>query len=457
MTFGIVSTRGFRFQSTVLDSGNCSIRIIGVPVERREFKRTMFKGKSSKKHMADENKKRILQIFPYYFPPDVPDNGGGVKRAAVTLISGLADSSFETYVLVPKKNSAYDQAFLEAGGKNILDLGDAQHLVLEFSRIREKTYLIQYGLRLWRSVVKIRRLIREHDIQLVHSHASSFLGGAIAARISGVPNVIHVHEYGFRLSALANRFYYSVVPRLADRIATCAEFIRQGFISNGSSLASVKTIYNGVDLDYFSTKAIEPRGAFMEELNVDSDTWLVGFVGRFTERKGVDIFVNSAIKVLKVRTDVVFVVIGGADDHVREEREYKESVIGEVRASGFTDKFRFVGGRTDMPAVYGILDLLVFCSPQDMGPLVPLEAMAMGTPVVVASEGGAREEVNDGVTGVIVDSGKTDDICGTILDLMNSRTKVVDMSANTREHVENQFSQERYVSEFSRLYDELLG
>ena len=76
---------------------------------------------------------------------------------------------------------------------------------------------------------------------------------------------------------------------------------------------------------------------------------------------------------------------------------------------------------------------------------------------MVASEGGAREEVNDGVTGVIVDSGKTDDICGTILDLMNSRTKVVDMSANTREHVENQFSQERYVSEFSRLYDELLG
>jgi glycosyltransferase involved in cell wall biosynthesis len=406
--------------------------------------------------MADKNKKRILQIFPYYFPPDVPDNGGGVKRAAVTLISGLADSDFETYVMVPKSNPAYDQAFLDAGAKKILELDDDQHLVLELSRLGEKAYLLRYARRLWGSVSKIRRIVSQYDIELVHSHASSFLGGAIAAKMNRVPSVIHVHEYGFRLSRFANRFYYSVVPRLADRFATCAEFIRQGFIANGASPDSVRTVYNGVDLDHFSLNSVEPRGSFRNEMSIDPSALIVGFVGRFTHRKGVDIFVESALQVLHQRADAVFIVVGGVDEHVREEREYRESIIAQVEESGFAEQFRFVGGRSDMPEVYRALDLLVFCSPQDMGPLVPLEAMAMETPVIVSSDGGAVEEVVDGRNGIIVETGSASSIAEAVLNCLRDPKLLTSMSAQGRLHVENNFSQQKYVQSFLGIYRELL-
>ena len=408
-------------------------------------------------HEATSGKKRVLQVFPYYFPPDIPDNGGGVKRAAITLLSGLMDSAFDTYVLVPKRNPLYDQAFLRAGAKGVFDLDDGEHLVLEFSRFREKAYLLQYCRRLLRSVIKIRRIISQLDIDLVHSHGSSFLGGAIAAKMSSVPSVVHVHEYGFRLSSIANRFYYSIVPRLADRIATCAEFITQGFINNGTAASLVSTIYNGVDLEYFSSGSIERSGSFRSEINVGPSDFIVGFVGRFTSRKGVGVFVESALHILKQRSEVVFVVVGGADEHVREEREYREAVISQVGESGFAAKFCFVGGREDMPAVYDAFDLLIFCSPQDMGPLVPLESMAMGTPVVVASEGGAMEEVSDTVTGIVVESREVEDIAAAVLRLIDDRPRVEAMSEQTREHVENFFSRDRYVAEFLKVYDTLLS
>ena len=184
--------------------------------------------------MTAGNKKRILQIFPYYFPPDVSDNGGGVKRAAVTLISGMADSDFETYVVVPQSNPLYDAAFLTAGAQGVVDVGYPDHLVLELARLREKLYLARYLRNIASVANRIRGIIKEYSIDLVHSHASSFLGAALAAKFSNVPSLVHVHEYGFRLSTLANREYYALVPRLADQIVTCAEFITEGFVQNGA-------------------------------------------------------------------------------------------------------------------------------------------------------------------------------------------------------------------------------
>lgn len=407
--------------------------------------------------MAGKNKKRILQVFPYYFPPDVPDNGGGVKRAALTLISGLADSDFETYVMVPFANPRYDAAFLNAGAELVVDVQRPDHLVLEIARLKQKLYLAKYLWNMWGTANRIRRIIKQYSIDLVHSHASSFVGAAIAAKISNVPSLVHVHEYGFRLSNMANRGYYTVVPRFADQIVTCAEFITDGFVQNGVATSKVRTIYNGVDLDYFDPGILSVEENFQDQLVVDKSRWLVGFVGRFTSRKGVGIFIESALRILAVRQDIIFVVVGAADDQIPSELDYRESVVKLVEDSGMMQYFKFVGNQSDMPQVYASLDLLVFCSPQDMGPLVPLESMAMNTPVVVASDGGATEEIVDGETGIIADSGNPQSIAESILKLMDDRTRVEAMGRQGRTHVEQNFSQHRYVRGLIDVYESMLG
>jgi len=407
--------------------------------------------------MTAGNKKKILQIFPYYFPPDVSDNGGGVKRAAVTLISGLADSDFETYVMVPFSNPRYDAAFLNAGAELVVDVQHPDHLVLELARLKQKLYLAKYLWDMWGTANRIRRIIKQYSIDLVHSHASSFVGAAIAAKLSNVPSLVHVHEYGFRLSRVANKGYYALVPRFADQIVTCAEFITDGFVQNGIATSKVRTIYNGVDLDYFDPGILSKGENFKEQIGTDEDSWLVGFVGRFTSRKGVGIFVESALRILAVRKDVIFVIVGAADDQIRNELDYRESVLRLVEDAGMMDHFRFVGNRSDMPQVYKSFDLLVFCSPQDMGPLVPLESMSMNTPVVVASDGGAAEEVVDGETGIIAHSGNPQSIAELVLKLMDDRTKVEAMGRQGRTHVEQNFSQHRYVQGFIDLYESMLA
>ena len=428
-----------------------------VSIVEYPFQLNSPKSKNTKNRMADKNKKRILQVFPYYFPPDVPDNGGGVKRAALTLISGLADSDFETYVMVPFANQRYDAAFLNAGAEQVIDVQRPDHLVLELARLKQKLYLAQYLWNVVGTANRIRRIIKQYSIDLVHSHASSFVGAAIAAKISNVPSLVHVHEYGFRLSNMANRGYYTVVPRFADQIVTCAEFITDGFVQNGVATSKVRTIYNGVDLDYFDPEKLGKDEKFKDQLVVDKSRWLVGFVGRFTSRKGVGIFIESALRILAVRQDIIFVVVGAADDQIPSELDYRESVVKLVEDSGMMQYFKFVGNQSDMPQVYASLDLLVFCSPQDMGPVVPLESMAMNTPVVVASDGGATEEIVDGETGIIADSGNPQSIAESILKLMDDRTLVEAMGRQGRTHVEQNFSQHRYVRGLIDVYESMLG
>ena len=77
--------------------------------------------------------------------------------------------------------------------------------------------------------------------------------------------------------------------------------------------------------------------------------------------------------------------------------------------------------------------------------------------VVVASDGGATEEIVDGETGIIADSGNPQSIAESILKLMDDRTLVEAMGRQGRTHVEQNFSQHRYVRGLIDVYESMLG
>jgi glycosyltransferase involved in cell wall biosynthesis len=395
---------------------------------------------------------RILHVFPYYCPPDGSDSGGGTKMSTLTLLQGLDPACYENYVLLPAPSPRYDEPFRQAGARELLYLNDPNHLVLEFARLRSGQYLARYPIRLLAHIVRVRRVIRRYGIDVVHSHTSSFLGAALAAKLSGVPSIVHVREYGYRLSPLLNRAYQRLVVLVADRILCCAEFIEQGFVQAGCPPRRVATVYNGVDLDVFRPGQ-DPR--LRRELGVPEAHRVVGFVGRLAPRKGVEYFLGAAEQVLRHRTDVAFVVVG--DNDAPAEQRYKAALFATASRSGPPGAIRFLGARSDMAHVYASLDLLVFCSPQDMGPRVPLEAMAAGVPVVAASRGGAEEEVVDGDTGVRVPPEDTGAIARAILDLLARPERMRAMGVNARHRVERLFSQRQHVRRVADAYLDVAG
>ena len=202
-------------------------------------------------------------------------------------------------MLLPAPSYRYDPLYLEAGARELLYLGQSDNLGVELTRAGSPLYWARYLVRLCRHVWRIRKILRQYEIDLVHTHASSFVGGAIAARWCGIPCAIHLHEYPFLLPVWARQVYWRVLPRLGSALICCADFIRRAFVAVGCPPERVHTVYNGVDLAAFRP---DRNSGLRAELGIPPEHCLVGFAGRLSPRKGVEYFLEAAQILLAERT-----------------------------------------------------------------------------------------------------------------------------------------------------------
>ena len=184
---------------------------------------------------------------------------------------------------------------------------------------------------------------------------------------------------------------------------------------------------------------------------------VVGFIGRLTPRKGVEYFIKAIPKVLKRCPYTMFVIVGSIDS--KDDEPYGRYLIELGKNLNIEQNILYVG------SVHGeaylrwlaALDTLVFTSPIDASPMVVLEAMAMAKPVVVASEGGAKEEIIDGVTGIYVKPKDVDGIADAIVQIVSNKEIASAMGLAGRKHVEEKFDETLYVSTIESIYKNLLS
>ena len=123
---------------------------------------------------------------------------------------------------------------------------------------------------------------------------------------------------------------------------------------------------------------------------------VVGALARLEKVKGVEFFIRAAAS-LTDESSVAFAVAGTGS----EESYLRELVV----AQGLTDKLTFLGRVDNSAAFLAACDIVVMPSLSEGMPLVPMEAMALGKPVVATSVGGTPEVVLDGETGLLVPAG----------------------------------------------------
>ncbi len=390
---------------------------------------------------------KTLHVVPAYLPSDGP-NSSGVKQAALTLAEGLRTRGVQAVVLLPAP-SAHDRDFTDRS-ISVTHFDDPRHLVLhrqDFTPLGT----VRYGLRAPRYAHILRRVIRERQIDLVHNHSSAFPVPSIVAKLLGVPCVTHVQESGFRLGSLQNRIFLRTVPAISNHVICCADYIRKEFLKAGARPDRVTTVYNAVELRRFD--GCRERN-LRQELGLGGDQPVIGCVGRIAPRKGIDYFIQAAPLVGREITDAVFLVVGGISEP--DEGPYLRRLKEMAIDSGLGDRLRFLGARRDIPEIMGTLDVLVFPSPNDIGPHVPIEAMASGTPVVSASIGGAQEEVIDSVTGLQVEPENPEAVAAGVLRLLRDRAFRLRLGTQAATHVRRIHSQERYVEGVCEVYEKIL-
>jgi glycosyltransferase involved in cell wall biosynthesis len=135
----------------------------------------------------------------------------------------------------------------------------------------------------------------------------------------------------------------------------------------------------------------------------------------------------------------------------------EQELRAEAERMGAPDAVVFAGFRRDVPAVLAASDVLLLPSENECLPMVILEAMASGLPVIATDVAGISEAVEDGVTGRLVAAGDTEGLARAVIEILGDPDRAQAMGAAGRKRVETDFTAAKSAAAVFRLYEEILG
>jgi len=289
------------------------------------------------------------------------------------------------------------------------------------------------------ALFRLRRLIRERGVSLVHTHSStdSWLGG-MAAKSLGRPVVRSRH--------VSIPIRHTLVYRLADRIITSGEAVRVTVIAVGIAAEKIVSVSAGVDTEQFHPGV--SGQSVRDELGLGGAP-VVGLVANIRGSKGHNFFINAAHTVLVAAPETRFLIVGDGVGF--------EEVKARVQQMGLQSRVHFTGFRRDVPQVMAALDVLVLPSTRSEGTSqVILQALAMGTPVVGSNGGGIPELVRDGETGRLVPPGDSAALADAILAALREPERARAMASGGQAMIRAQYTFDAAMARTTAVYRTLL-
>jgi glycosyltransferase involved in cell wall biosynthesis len=415
--------------------------------------------------MSDVNRTKLIRIIARL-------NVGGPAKHVVWLTGGLDDAGYESLLVAGSVPEGEDDMSYFAERAGVIP-----YYVPEMSR----EISLNDAVTVW----KLYRLFRRVRPDIVHTHTAK--AGSVG-RVAGflyrwlTPGVLwgrprpckfvhtyHGHVFHSYYGRLRTRVFIAIERLLArvvtDRLIAVSEQQREeiGGKFRVGRPGQIKVVPLGLDLNVFTDYASR-RASFRQELCIHDDATLIGIVGRLTEIKNHQMFLNVAARMKAIdpacrrQGAVRFIIIG--------DGSLRESLERQRQALGLDADVIFVGGRTDPEYFYPALDVVALTSRNEGTPLTLIEAMANERPVVATSVGGVVDLLGD-----VVEEGpykvcrrgigvRPDDEAGFVAALsriIRDRSLRQELGSRGLEFVELNYSKERLLEDIKGLYRELMN
>ena len=299
------------------------------------------------------------------------------------------------------------------------------------------------------------KAVKSCDIINAHGHPYlSSLAAAILAKRYNKPFVLTQHNTFIEYQGIWNTVERlndvtvgSQVLRLADKIIVVSNATREYVLSLGASPEKIEILHNGVDLNRF--KPVEEiNDKIRRKMGIPIDSIVAVTVRRLVYKNGIDTLIESAKIAIQKNPRLFFIAVGGGPDYAQ--------VKNRVEQLGIEKNFKLAGfiSDQDLPSYYNIADFFILPSKSGEGlPLVALEAMACGLPVIATNVGGIKEIMIEQY-GKIVPPNNPALLAEAILSLSN-KTPATQKRA-LRERVEVRYSWDQNVKKLSEIYEELI-
>ena len=357
-------------------------------------------------------------------------NQGGTETLALDVMRNAERCGLDLTVGAAG-GGTLEKEFLTAGAK--------------FIRLRRK---LPVDLNL---VLKLRKIIRERKIRVVHGHqAVDGLHLYLASMNLPVKRVLSFH--GFIADAKNRRTLAFLIPRMDVNIAVSRGL--QTWLAETDKLDTARNfrvLYNGVD-----ERRIQPTGkSLRSELNLNNDNLLFGMIGNFYRdpRKDQMTICRALPKVFAEITNAHCIFVGRTETGAEGKFE---DCVSFCRAHDIADRVHFLGERTDVPDVLAALDFFVFSSLQEGLPIAAAEAMLTKVPLIVSDIEPFLEASANGEYAEVFPVGNHEVLSEKILEFLKDKNLRADLGNRAFDYARENFSIEAHLRELKKLYHSIL-
>jgi glycosyltransferase involved in cell wall biosynthesis len=284
-------------------------------------------------------------------------------------------------------------------------------------------------------------------------HTSLFnanLHGRVAAVLAGVP-VIFSEEHSEHYQYDSLRFLPYVITdrilsRFTSKIICCSEKLLHSLSKKeGISSEKLASLVNAIDPERMEN--LKDRSLARKELGLSDSDIFVGNIASLSPRKGQEYLIEAFAKVGAAHPTAKLFIIG------KEFMPVKNKLLKLAERLKVANKIVFLGERRDALDLLNAMDVLAISSLCEGLPLVVLEAMYLGIPVVSTDVGGISEAIVNDFNGLLVPKGDAASLGSAISMVLSDFEKRSNFCERSKLKAREEFFPKRYMMELENIYN----
>jgi len=370
---------------------------------------------------------RILMVTPYYHPII-----GGTESLVENISIKLNEHGVHTDVMTFN----YDMNLKTAWNEKSESINGVNVIRMPVIRVPRPTFFINHLT----ACMKFRRKLKQYDI--IHFHNDTDLSFPLFAYKENKPKVFHCHcldttYYYYRVNPVIRQ----ILKNSADIFIVLSKFFSEQLVNLGLPKAKIRILPNSVDIKRF------------KEGNEEKIENLVLFVGRLEQKKGIPILLKS-LRYLKTR--IKLVIIGPPSAY----QNYSNKIVKLINdVSSKTIHTVTYLGKVKLEELirwYQKASIVVVPSFFESFPMVNIESLACGTPVIASNVGAVPEVVRNYQNGILIPPGDPIKLAEGIQYLLDNEEIRLKFGKEGRKFIVENFSSEVIIARLIKIYRSLL-
>jgi glycosyltransferase involved in cell wall biosynthesis len=278
---------------------------------------------------------------------------------------------------------------------------------------------------------------KKNKIDIIHTHhRNPELLSVLVSKVTGVKTITTVHSFVKGLKNLSFR---------SDKIITVSNAVEEHLYKNyPHSKERSKTIYNCIDESFYEPREIDTIEV-KKSLGYTNSDKIILFAGRISRIKGVDTLISAFVKTNQQNENVKLILLGQVEDF-----NISEAV------KGFENQIQVIPPVKDISEFYQVSDIVVLPSRIDPFPYVMLESGAMKKPFIGGNTGGIAEFIEDGVNGLLIEPGNSDQLADKIIFLINNPAQSELLAKALYQKVKQECDCGKYFEYLDNIYKQFL-